>query len=473
MQQILLNNSEPIQVEAIVRTVPHQRIVVRGEWNGQAVYAKVFYGRRAKQHYLRDLAGINYLEAASISTPRLLHKDESYVDGECAFVLIFAAIIDSVNAEQLLSVSIQHDRFDLVVKLVKAVAVHHQANLVQTDLYPKNFLVTSRDIYTIDGDGIRRYVKLDQKLALNNLALLLSKFDVLDVESWIERLLLIYKQVRGLNALPNRESVLKLTYYYRQKITSNYADKKVFRQCTDVNVYQNRNSFIAKSSGFENLHIPSEIKLLEVLVDNALLLKNGNTCTVVLAKFDDSYVVIKRYNIKNVNHGLSRTFRKTRASISWGNAYRLKAFGIQTPEPIALIEQRGFPVKGKAYFLSEYIKAPDVANFFLDVKESEVRDESFKEIAKLFYRLYLLKLSHGDMKSTNVLMFDKRPMLIDLDSMKQHRYQYFALKSHIKDLRRFMQNWKDNTSLYNAFVDAFKGIYIDKTPLIKAKILND
>lgn len=456
-----------------MRTVPHQRVVVRGVWRDQSVFAKVFYGPRAKQHYLRDLSGVNHLAAADILTPPLLHKDESSVDGTLAYVLIFTAIAEAVNAEQLLATLNQQERFDLALKLVKTVAAHHQANLVQTDLYPKNFLVAAQHVYTIDGDGMRHYAKLDQKAALHNLSLLLSKFDVLDVKDWFDDLLVIYAQVRDWKTFPHRDTVLRLTKTYRQRIASAYADKKVFRQCTDVNVHRYRHYFIAQSSGFASLPIPSEIKQLDALIANASLLKNGNTCTVTLAKFDDTDVVIKRYNIKNMPHRLGRMLRQTRASVSWANAYRLQFYGIDTLKPIALIEQRDFCLRGKAYFLSEFVEAPDVAAYFAGIKDPAARDEAVKEIVKLFYRLYLLKVSHGDMKFSNIKMLDTRPILIDLDSMQQHHRQYFALKAHAKDLQRFMQNWKDDTSLYNAFLQVFKVVYVDHSPLIKAKILSD
>lgn len=487
LQQILLNNSAPIFVEEIVRTVPRQRIVLRGTWNGQAVFAKVFYGARAKQHFLRDLSGVNHLVAAHIVTPPLLHQDESSVDGEPAYVLVFAAITDAMNAEQLLAVSNQQERFNVAVNLVKVVASHHQANLLQTDLYPKNFLVTPQHVYTIDGDGIRHYAKLNKKLALQNLSLLLSKFDVLDMEYWFADLLAVYAQVRNWNAFPCQAKVRRLTSQYRQQICSMYADKKVFRQCTDVRVQKNRDSYMAVASEFASLPLGADTQSLDALMSNATLLKDGNTCTVVLARYNASAVVIKRYNIKSLMHRLNRMLRQTRAAVSWANAYRLQCFGIATPKPVALIEQRSFGLgrfglKAKAYFLSDYVDAPDVADYFVQLSATEsteveraqtARAEAVTALVELFYRLHLLKLSHGDMKFSNIKMLDTRPMLIDLDSMRQHHCQYFALKAHVKDLRRFMQNWKDDTSLYNAFLQAFKMVYADHTPLIKAKILSD
>jgi len=65
-----------LDLSEIVRVVPGQREVVRGFWNGTLVYAKKFYGSKAKKHYDRDLAGINHLINSGILTPPLLHQDE-------------------------------------------------------------------------------------------------------------------------------------------------------------------------------------------------------------------------------------------------------------------------------------------------------------------------------------------------------------------------------------------------------------
>jgi hypothetical protein len=45
-----------------------------------------------------------------------------------------------------------------------------------------------------------------------------------------------------------------------------------------------------------------------------------------------------------------------------------------------------------------------------------------------------------------------------------------ALRAHAKDIRRLLQNWKQDTSLYNALVESFSLIYQDHTPLKLAGI---
>jgi tRNA A-37 threonylcarbamoyl transferase component Bud32 len=192
---------------------------------------------------------------------------------------------------------------------------------------------------------------------------------------------------------------------------------------------------------------------------------------VALAKIDGLSVVIKRYNIKGFWHGLGRALRKTRASVSWANAHRLQLLGIATANPVALIESRRYGLKGKAYFMTEYIDAPDMIEFFKQTSDKVLRAQAIKAITQLFYQLYLLSISHGDMKANNIKVLVTNPMLIDLDSMQQHRCKYFANKAHARDLRRFMRNWKDEPSLYNGFIKAFKVIYADHAPLVAANIL--
>jgi tRNA A-37 threonylcarbamoyl transferase component Bud32 len=472
LNKILLNNAEPIQVQKIVRTVPFRRTVVYGVWKHQPVFAKVFYGPRAKQHYLRDLSGVNYLAKANILTAPLLYKDETTIDNALAYVLIFSAIEDAINAENIVAISNQDERFALAVQLVKVVASHHQANLVQMDLYLKNFLVAHQHIYTIDGDGVRHYPNLTQTAALQSLSLLLSTFDVLDMQSWLNDLLVVYAHARGWESVPDRATLLGLINTCRKKIASAYADKKVFRQCTDVAVTNTNRAFVAISTQHVTTHFPQSAAAIDGYFSQENIIKNGNTCTVVSAKIGSLDVVIKRYNIKHCWHWFGRILRRSRASISWANAHRLQLLGLLTARPVALIETKRFGLQDKAYFLTAYVDAPDIADFFANTQDKQLRSEAIKQTVQLFYRLYLLQISHGDMKASNIkVLSDGKPLLIDLDSMRQHRYAFVAQKANARDIKRFMRNWKDTPSLYNAFIKVFQVAYVDHAPLRMAKIL--
>ena len=464
-----LAGSSVFTCQQVVRIVPHKRLVCRGLWQNRAVYAKLFLGANAEKYTKRDANGLDLLVAAKIDTPQLLSQGKTIDDN--INVLIYEAIEPADTAEAVWSNIGQNARFDLAKKLVTEVAKHHNAGLLQTDLYLKNFLVAGEIIYTLDGDGIRKFEQLKHDQAMQNLAVLLSKFDVLETEKWQHDLAKIYSETSAYHKAINSTKLTAMSNLHRLKAASSYSDKKVFRQCSDVNIATKNTAlgglFYAVSSD-ANVKVPANLAELDALMQPHNLLKNGNTCTVALADIDNKKIVIKRYNIKNIWHAIGRAFRPSRAAVSWANAYRLNILGIATAKPIAFVEKRAFGLRSKAYFLMEHIDAPDVAEYFVQTQNKTHRADAVKNIVILFYKLYLLQISHGDTKASNIKMLDNKPVLIDLDSLRQHASVNQA--AHVRDLQRFMQNWQNQPALYNAFVKTFKVVYPDISILIKAGI---
>lgn len=463
-----LDNGTLIKLNQVVRYVPGKRLVCQAEALGNRLYVKLFFGKRAIAHSLRDAHGINLLDQYQILTPKLIYQGSA----NGIQVLVFEEIVAATNAESLYQSGNQQERQSLAMALVEVLANHHSANLIQSDLYLKNFLVKDGLIYTLDGDGIRKYSFLGKTKALKNLAALMSKFDVLDCECWIKDLIAIYTHKRNWSVRPSQKSMQKMVFGFRVQAAIKYADLKVFRQCTDVNVEQTPWLFKVTATQVNFNAFELTPLVCDDFLNNYPNLKTGNTCTVGSMMVDKDVIIIKRYNIKSLWHAFNRAFRQTRAAASWSNAHRLKILGIPTPQPIALIEQRFFGLRGKAYFLSEYLDAPDVKAYFARLKNKKQQNDTIRNIVNLFYRLHLLKLSHGDMKSSNIKMLDGTPWLIDLDSMRQHRFDYFALKAHVEDLRRFMLNWQDQSTLYNMFVKEFHMVYLDHKALRLAGLIH-
>ena len=466
---VVLDDGSLLRLGNIVRVLPTKRLVAQAEWRGKQVYIKVFISQNGLRYANRDASGVAALVSADLPTPFLLYKQVK----KPPYLLIYEAIENSENIETIFPTLSKDAQLSLALRLMKVVAQHHNANLMQTDMYLKNFLVQNAKVYTIDGDGIRQYLSLSDRKVASNLYVLLSKFDVLDFQIWLDALVAEYQQYRNKRLLLNSAAIKHQVFLHRKKVADQYANAKVFRQCTDVNVTCSQDVFLVVSSLFKQCSVPNVEQVLHEMVEKGRRLKNGNTCTVALVDSQEIKIVIKRYNIKNWQHRFGRLFRKTRAATSWGNAYRLQMLGIPTARPIALFETRRLGIlRGKSYFLSEFVDAPDMVCFFTNTNNKQLRSETVKQIVQLFYRLSLLKISHGDMKASNIKVLpDGKPVLIDLDSMRQHRYDFIAQRNHVRDIRRFMQNWKDTPSLYNAFVKVFKVVYVDHAPLRAAHIL--
>ena len=139
-------------------------------------------------------------------------------------------------------------------------------------------LVDGDDIYTLDGDGIRHYPRLTKSKALSNLALLLSKFDVLEIEAWLSNLLRFYADVRGWKITLNVNNMRAMINRHRIRLASHYADKKVFRHCTDVNVEKTHCLFKAIASEDQYKQLPSDLDFYDNLLGNYPHLKTGRTC---------------------------------------------------------------------------------------------------------------------------------------------------------------------------------------------------
>ncbi len=465
--QLALVNAPALNCAEIVRRIADRRLVCRGAWDGQLVYAKIFIGDHASRYAERDARGAKALVQHDIATPVLLHAGDSA--GTPAKILIYAAIADSRDAESAWQNASPAQRSQLAAELVSTVARHHAAGLVQTDLYLRNFLCADR-LYTLDGDGIRISPSpIPWSRAMPNLALLLSKFEAED-DTRIPDLLAVYAAQRGWQATPEMLSALeKQAGITRLSTARQYAQKKVLRDCTDVRVEQDFGRFLAVSRAQQNDALAKILTDPDVWLDSpgCRRLKNGNTCTVGLVTAGDKKIVIKRYNIKNLRHGMGRLWRPTRASVSWSNAHMLKMLGIATATPLALIERRWGPLRREGYFLAEYVDGPDMAEVFADTcLDAQYKQVVAAKAARLLHRLYLLGLEHGDFKATNLKIVDGEPLLIDLDAMHLHRKTAWFEKRHARDLRRFMKNWQHDPATLELMKNAIEAAY-KNAPILK------
>lgn len=468
-----LTDGTILHASEMVRYMPQRRLVCRGTWNGHAIYAKIFIGNQAQRYAVRDASGVRALADANILTPALLHAGAlAHEPGE---VLVFSAIAGGRNAEQVLEYAADDAtaRLDLALKLVRVVAEHHRAGIIQSDLYPKNFLLEDTLVYTLDGDGIRQLsAPVGRRRSLDNLALLLSKFDVLDVAAWLPALLQRYASVRGWEEVALGEVRHRIAWH-RRRVAAKYADSKVFRECTDVHVERSWRYYLAFMREYFSPELRTMLGEADTLLQGARvrLLKQGNTCTVSLTEVAGKRLVIKRYNIKNFWHGASRAWRPSRAALSWSNAHRLRIYGIATASPVAFLERRYGLIRRQAYFLAEYVDAPDVAQFFSDEAVDFARKASVAgRVARLLCKLHALGIAHGDLKAGNIKIVDDKPWLIDLDSLREYRWNWLARLRHVRDLRRFLRNWQDDPAMTALLGEALRKEYKDAAPLVAAGI---
>ncbi len=194
------------------------------------------------------------------------------------------------------------------------------------------------------------------------------------------------------------------------------------------------------------------------------LLKADSGSTVGIVNLDNRQLVVKRYNVRGIWHGIRRALRKTRASISWQSAHLLLAHGIATPQPVAVIEYRFGPIRLKSYFISEYLEGELCQHFFASSDVSAAsRKKVVGELIHIFHRLAEAGISHGDMKATNIIIHDNSPILTDLDALRVHRSRWKHRRAFVKDVQRFLRNWEGQPEMMDVFRSELEAISLRRS----------
>jgi len=450
-ERCLLDDGRRLHLLRCVRQLPGKREVWQGELDGQQVFAKFYLDlKRGKVHWQRELDGIKAFQSRGIPSAELCHAGSLRENG--LPVIVLKALPEAESLKEAWESGNAPRRERLLREMMVLLARHHRAGLCQTDLHFGNFVIAQGVIHSLDGDGVKTVVgELNRECSLENLGLFFAQLFP-EWESKIPELYSCYLEERGWNRESDCEPLLQQLAQARSR---RWAERqgKLFRECT---------AFICRKreGGIEVLVRTDASPELEALLSNpdasfpgkALALKNGNTCTVWAAQVNDLRLVIKRYNIKSLWHGIKLSTREGRAFLSWVNAHRLLFYGIPTPRPVALVKIKRGAVKPVAYFITEQVDGVGSHQWFRDGNIPQASKAAMVEkIGHLFRQLGAQLISHGDLKASNILIVDQQPVLIDLDAMQQHANKRSFRKAWEGDLQRFMQNWDDAPELKELF----------------------
>ena len=431
---IALEDGSLVAVKAWQRILPGKRLTGNGEWRGRKVLAKLFIAERgSERHWQRECSGAETLARHGLPTPALLASGLLSDGGHYALYdhLDAARSPDSASLDELARV------FALVGRM-------HAKGLVQEDAHLGNFLLKNGWLYVIDGDAVRESAAPADCAA--NLALLLAQLQP-RAESALRAALLAAYRGGNPGAAIDEAQTAAASARARQVRLADYLDKSL-RDCSLFKSAQRVDRFFSI--------VRAEFALLAPLIhdpdawlEKGVPLKRGRTATLARVEVNGRQLVIKRYNIKGPVHALSRSWRPSRAWHSWLEGHRLDFLGIATPRPLALIEQRAGPLRGKAWLISEYCDGASLAGRYPDPDTAPPAAE-LDAIGALFRQLVAARISHGDLKATNLLWCDGTPRLIDLDAMRQHAGEAAFRRAWEKDSARFLRNWPQDSTLRRA-----------------------
>ena len=441
-------------IKEVLRVLPRKRIVLRGYRRKEPVILKIFFGPFAERRFSREMKGLEAIKKSGVASPEILRTGLSPSDS--SKVIVFKMLNESLSFNAAMErINSLQERTDLFISMMETLARLHNFSLDQRDPHPENFLVSEGKIFVIDGQQIycQGNGSLDISSSLKSLALFFSHIKKIN-ESEITESTHHYFLCRDKQFEDSYRKVI-LSYFreFRQKNLKKQLSK-VFRDCSGVSVDKGFFRFTAITRKYKTPTMLQLINNLDLEIDRGIKLKEGNTNTVSLVTTSMGPFVVKRYNMKNISHRMSRLFRRTRASRAWAYGHLLNSLTIRTPYPIALIEERLGSFRGKAYLITEYSSGYPAERL---AEKKEFGKEPLL-IANLLKALFDNRLIHGDLKSQNFLIEDNRACIVDLDSTfdvgntEVHRM-------HIRgEIARFFRNWEHCPKLRNIFLSHLKSM---------------
>ncbi len=439
------NRQIRIACRKILRYLPGKRLVCDGEWDGRRVIVKLFLSsRKGFKHCLREEQGLLALQKAGLASPGVLFKGTSEPEGQPVLVLEY--IDGGQDCKQIWDqAGTQKEQEALLFQIVRTVAELHKWGLYHQDMHLGNFMRVDDRIYTLDGAALASGggVPVPQTKSIKNLAKLFAQFP-LHIEHLFPSAFREYAQKRSWNRDDtSSDQLAELIPRERHKREQSFL-KKIFRESTAFTCRKTLTSFWACRRLDFGDQMAALLQDPDLFMQSGRLLKDGNSSTVAAVHIDGRELVIKRYNIKNVVHGLKRCLRPSRAWTSWRNAHRLSLLGLPTPKPVAFLEKRLGPLRSTAYYITEFVPGKNVQDLvYSHGVDWTGKHKLIEKLQELLISLHQAFIVHGDMKATNFIVAAGQILVTDLDAMKSYtKPGRRFIRNQRKDWKRFQKNWQ-------------------------------
>ena len=420
---LVLADGTPLQLEAWLRVLPDQRYVARAQWQGKAVLAKLFIGKKAAKRYQQELQGIKNLIAQQLPTPAIITANS---DAQHSYILFEYLENSQSLAEQWAALAQQGEQLsrqqkDLLQQALVLIAAMHKQGLWQSDLHLDNFLQQEHRLFIIDGGSIQHQQlgkPINKKAIINNLAIFFAQLPRINANAMDE--LLQHYQQHNTHHKISIAALEKPIEKIRQWRLKDYL-KKTARDCSLFSVQKNKSGIQAFERELQTTLQPI-IDKPDEFIDQGQIYKAGGSATVARVYWQNQDWIIKRYNIKSFKHWLKRCWRPSRAWHSWQSAHRLQLLGIPAIAVHAVREERIFGLRKRAWLVSSYCGEQDIIDRFAAyVDNGQVPEQELHSLIRLLRLMKAEKISHGDLKGHNIFWHNGEFVLIDLDAVKQHK----------------------------------------------------
>lgn len=413
--------TEVLTCTAILRLVPQSRCVYDALWNDRPVILKLFLHRfKSRYHLKREWRGLKLLQSIKLSAPVPLFYGKT-TDGKWA--LVTEKIADSQTAvEALAGATDSTGKFNVLLLLAAELARHHRSGVFQKDLHLGNFLLKAGNVFTLDPAKMTFLARqIPGNKSFSQLAALACCLPEKNTDA-LRRLFDEYAKGRKWHPEDLDEQLLRKQMALTRKKQIKAALKKCMRT--------NKRHLQIRSAGcfavFDRQLAPPDepldfITKTDTLSGACRILKSGNTSCIFRLTYNGRDIVVKRYNHKGFIHSLRHTFKRSRARRAWLHANHLVLLGIPTPRPLAFIEMRKAALVWKSCIVTEFVDGENLDAFLRKHTDPTRPSEIIAQLVGILENLGAHRITHGDLKYSNILVTDAGPNIVDLDAMKVHK----------------------------------------------------
>jgi tRNA A-37 threonylcarbamoyl transferase component Bud32 len=180
---------------------------------------------------------------------------------------------------------------------------------------------------------------------------------------------------------------------------------------------------------------------IDRLMQQGTCLKKDDASFVSRFVWNNKVIVVKQYIHRGLFHSIRHTIRRSRARRCWINGHKLLDMGISTPVLLAYVEERKGFLLWQSYLITEYIDGKKLSDIEMDKNISQQQlSEVIIQVKKFLDKLIQHRVSHGDLKHSNIMITQNGPFLIDLDATRVHKFNVVYKLRRARDVARFKED---------------------------------
>ncbi len=300
-----------------------------------------------------------------------------------------------------------------IIQLATTVRKFQDAGLFHQDLHGGNFLWEGNSLFLTDLHRAKIVKHLSQKQRLWNLAHLFHSLRSV----WGEReqlQFLAHYDERGFNDSQRREILFQKIYPLMDRLQKRQwrsRTKRCLKESTEFTVHTEKRTRYLHRRDFPIGHLKRVLEEHRDLVrkNSPSLIKNSPEVVVSILDNRGEKICLKQFRYPHFWDRLKEHFRRSKGVKSWVAANGMRARGLASLKPLALLERKNWAgLEESVLFMEALAEDQEMDRYVLKGFGNFDKKRRFvKTFARWLGSLHKMDLYHKDMKTCNILVSER------------------------------------------------------------------